>query len=115
MQVARMSKVVHGLPAITESLLLRKFIIVVGKLQSTPPPWISIGPPCPMVCSIMAEHSMCQPGLPAPHGLSQVGSPGLDAFQSAKSRSSLLVNVVEANFPSAINPWFPMFSGHSLP
>ena len=34
----------------------------------------------------IAEHSMCQPGRPAPHGDSHVGSPGLDIFQSTKSR-----------------------------
>lgn len=30
-------------------------------------------------------HSMCQPGLPAPHGLSQDGSPGFADFQRVKS------------------------------
>jgi len=35
----------------------------------------------------IAEHSMCQPGRPVPHGDSQKGSPGFDAFQSAKSLS----------------------------
>ena len=29
---------------------------------------------------LMAEHSMCQPGRPWPHGLSHAGSPGLAAF-----------------------------------
>ncbi len=33
----------------------------------------------------MAEHSMCQPGRPFPHGESHAGSPGLADFQSAKS------------------------------
>ena len=34
---------------------------------------------------------MCQPGRPRPHGESQaVSSPGLFAFQSAKSRGSSL-------------------------
>ena len=28
----------------------------------------------------MAEHSICQPGRPGPQGLSQDGSPGLDAL-----------------------------------
>ena len=31
---------------------------------------------------------MCQPGRPLPHGLSHAGSPGLAAFQSAKSSGS---------------------------
>ncbi len=38
----------------------------------------------------MAEHSMCQPGRPGPQGLSQDGSPGLAAFQRAKSRGDSL-------------------------
>ena len=33
----------------------------------------------------MAEHSMCQPGRPGPHGLSHAGSPGLAPFHRAKS------------------------------
>lgn len=33
----------------------------------------------------MAEHSMCQPGRPLPHGHGQDGSPGLEAFHRAKS------------------------------
>ena len=37
MQVARVREVVHGLPAITESLLLRQLVVVVGKLQIDPP------------------------------------------------------------------------------
>lgn len=36
----------------------------------------------------MVEHSMCQPGLPWPHGDSQYGSRGFDLFQSAKSLES---------------------------
>ncbi len=34
---------------------------------------------------LIAEHSMCQPGRPSPHGLSHDGSPGLADFHSAKS------------------------------
>lgn len=34
----------------------------------------------------MAEHSMCQPGLPGPHNESQDGSPGFAAFHRAKSK-----------------------------
>ena len=41
--------------------------------------------------SAIAEHSMCQPGRPRPQGDSHhVSSPGLFAFQSAKSRGSSL-------------------------
>ena len=39
----------------------------------------------PSVCSIMAEHSMCQPGRPGPNGLSHTGSPGFEGFHSTKS------------------------------
>ena len=35
--------------------------------------------------SAITEHSMCQPGLPLPQGLSQAGSPGLEAFHRTKS------------------------------
>jgi len=38
----------------------------------------------------IAEHSMCQPGLPGPHDESQEGSPGFDAFHRAKSKLLLL-------------------------
>ena len=44
----------------------------------------------------MTEHSICHPGRPAPQGDGHEGSPGFDAFQSAKSaadrRPVLLVN-----------------------
>ena len=36
----------------------------------------------------MAEHSMCQPGRPGPSAVSQDCSPGLAAFQRAKSRAA---------------------------
>ena len=52
------------------------------------PPWLSIGRP--RAASIMAVHSMCQPGRPGPQGLSHSGSPGFDGFQSTKSRGSFL-------------------------
>ena len=60
-----------------------------GKTRSSPPPWISNTGPSSF--SAIAEHSMCQPGRPAPQGeLHDVSSPGLFAFQSAKSRGSSL-------------------------
>src|SRR3990170_2064570 len=46
--------------------------------------------PSPRYCIDMAEHSMCQPGRPGPHGVSHAGSPGLEAFHSAKSSGSRL-------------------------
>ena len=39
---------------------------------------------------LIAEHSMCQPGRPAPIAVSHEGSPGFGPFQSAKSRTSSL-------------------------
>ena len=44
----------------------------------------------PSVALAIAEHSMCQPGRPGPQGLGQLGSPGLLAFQTAKSAGSAL-------------------------
>src|SRR5215217_6552652 len=61
--------------------------------MSVPPPWMS-APPGRCLLTI-AEHSMCQPGRPGPHGLSQVGSPGLEAFHSAKSSGLLLTLVAQ--------------------
>ena len=55
-----------------------------GKTRSEPPPWISKS--TPRISSAIAEHSMCQPGRPAPQGASSaVSSPSFCAFQSAKS------------------------------
>ena len=45
----------------------------------------------PSVFSLIAEHSMCQPGRPRPHGLSQPGWSAFDGFHSTKSPGSLLV------------------------
>ena len=60
-----------------------------GKTRSSPPPWISnTRPRC---FSAIAEHSMCQPGRPRPHGDSHhVSSSGLLPFHNAKSRGSSL-------------------------
>ena len=58
-----------------------------GKTRSSPPPWIQNSGPSSFAA--IAEHSMCQPGRPTPHGDSQeVSSSSLVAFQSAKSRGS---------------------------
>ncbi len=40
--------------------------------------------------SLIAEHSMCQPGRPRPQGLSQPGMSGPDGFHSTKSPGSSL-------------------------
>ena len=70
-----------------------------GKIRSAPPPWISN--PTPSISSAIAEHSMCHPGRPRPHGASHaVSSPGLCAFHSAKSAGSRLRSA-----PSTPSPW----------
>lgn len=43
----------------------------------------------PHIADAIAEHSMCQPGLPLPHGESQAGSPALLFFHNAKSVEDL--------------------------
>ncbi len=62
-----------------------------GKRRSTPPPWMSKAGP--RYLPAIAEHSMCQPGRPRPHGLGHdavAGSPSFALFHSAKSRGSRL-------------------------
>lgn len=39
----------------------------------------------PKMLLAIAEHSMCQPGLPSLHGDGHVGSPSLAFFHKAKS------------------------------
>ena len=69
-----------------------------GKTRSEPPPWIANS--APSSASAIAEHSMCQPGRPSPHGEGQaVSSPSLRAFQSAKSRRSSLSSAAPASSP----------------
>ena len=65
----------------------------------------------------IAEHSICQPGRPFPHGESQLGSPGFDAFQRAKSLSdffSLLYVFANDPSPSARAAALPTASGTSF-
>ena len=54
-----------------------------GKIKSLPPPCISKFFPRYLI--LIAEHSMCHPGLPFPHGLSQFGGSS-ENFHNAKSR-----------------------------
>jgi hypothetical protein len=69
-----------------------------GNTRSKPPPWIANDGPSS--ASAIAEHSMCQPGLPRPQGESQaVSSPSLCAFQSAKSSRSSFSDSVPASSP----------------
>src|SRR6185436_7662337 len=68
-----------------------------GKIKSSPPPCKSrVGPQYFM---LIAEHSMCHPGRPGPHGLGQEGSPGLADFQSAKSSGSSLLSPTSTREP----------------
>ena len=68
-----------------------------------PPPWIAKSGPSSF--SDIAEHSMCQPGRPLPQGdPSEVSSPSLCPFQSAKSRGSSLSEAVPASSPWSISP-----------
>ena len=57
----------------------------------------------PMSSRIMALHSMCQPGRPGPQGLSQVGSPGLAAFHSAKSAGLRLRESTSTRSPARLS------------
>ncbi len=63
-----------------------------GNRRSTPPPWMSKD--SPRYLPAIAEHSMCQPGRPRPHGEGQDAVAGSEAcfqpFHSAKSRGSRL-------------------------
>src|SRR5690554_746823 len=68
-----------------------------GKTKSGPPPWMSKLSPKQQVD--ITEHSMCQPGRPAPHGDCQLGSPGLAAFQRTKSKGSSLASSTSMRAP----------------
>ena len=67
-----------------------------GNTRSMPPPWTSKS--TPRYCSAMAEHSMCQPGRPGPHGESQlVSSPSLvDLPEREVERVLLAVGALDA-------------------
>ena len=52
-------------------------------------PLLCMSMECPSTALAITEHSMCHPGLPWPHPLHQVDSPGLDFFHRAKSLSDL--------------------------
>ncbi|GBC86265.1 hypothetical protein HRbin12_00251 [bacterium HR12] len=55
-----------------------------GKIRSTPPVWMSKR--SPRYFMDIAEHSMCHPGNPSPHGLSHfMRRPGPAFFHRAKS------------------------------
>ena len=78
---------------------LRDLVLVMRELRSMPPPWMSKCGPSSAIA--IAEHSMCQPGRPAPHGESQRGSPGFAAFHSTKSSGSRLASSTSTRAPGA--------------
>src|SRR5699024_3107382 len=59
-----------------------------GDARSRPPPWMSKSMPSRL--RAVAEHSMCQPGRPAPHGDGHEGAPGRWTRQSSASRGCSL-------------------------
>lgn len=73
----------------------------VFMLGHLPPPWMSITGP--MSSCIIALHSMCQPGLPGPQGLSHEGSFGLPAFHSTKSAGCLLLTFTATLSPALLS------------
>mmetsp|Transcript_26630 Transcript_26630/g.87311 ORF Transcript_26630/g.87311 Transcript_26630/m.87311 type:complete len:366 (-) Transcript_26630:996-2093(-) len=70
-----------------------------GKARSHPPPLMSTL--SPRWSEHIAEHSMCQPGRPSPHGEAHFGSPALDRFHNTKS---LALRFSEPPAPSAPSP-----------
>ena len=72
-----------------------------GNCRSAPPPWMS--KLSPSISQPMAEHSMCQPGRPAPQGLAHLtssGSLGLALFHSTKSSGSCLPSCTATRSPA---------------
>lgn len=64
----------------------------------------------------IAEHSICQPGLPFPHGESHDGSPGFENFHKAKSVGFIfsVFSSVRSPSPSAKALLSPNASGSNL-
>ena len=48
----------------------------------------------------MTTHSVCQPGRPAPQGASQLGSPRLAFFHSAKSSGERFSSLASTRAPA---------------
>src|ERR1700744_4633731 len=55
----------------------------------------------PRCASHIAEHSMCQPGRPRPHGLLQPGRSGVDGFHSTKSPGFFLYGDTSTRAPAS--------------
>ncbi len=67
-----------------------------GNIKSLPPPCMSKF--SPRYLMLIAEHSMCQPGLPLPHGLSHRGASS-ENFHNAKSSGSFFVSSTSTREP----------------
>jgi hypothetical protein len=70
------------------------------------------------IAPAIAEHSICHPGLPEPHGESHDGSFSFDFFQRAKSYSFFFsvaaFSDVKAPSPSAKSSLLPKLVGSSF-
>ena len=69
-----------------------------GNFKSTPPPWISIF--SPNKAFIMTTHSVCQPGIPIPHGDLNC-SPSVVLRHKAKSRGSSFFSSISTRDPDS--------------
>ena len=86
----------HGCTSSTHSLWATS-LVWCTRMWSTPPVWMS--KPVPRYLVAIAEHSMCQPGKPRPHGESHSCwrcTPGVVSFQSAKSAGWRFLDVLHA-------------------
>ena len=68
-------------------------------MRSIPPPWMSKCGASDLPA--IAEHSMCHPGRPCPHGLSQPRPSGSLAFHSAKSSGSRFTSPTSTRAPAS--------------
>ena len=55
---------------------------------------------------IIAEHSICQPGLPSPHGEFHEGSFSFDIFHNAKSSLFFLSDSISTLVPETTSSFF---------
>ena len=75
--------------------------LVVGKMLSSPPVWMSITSRSSTALAI-ALHSMCQPGYPGPQGLSHFIRCDASGFHNKKSAGCFLFAVfVDTTRPPA--------------
>ncbi len=77
----------HAHPTICQTRIWRKLWIRIFSSKNEAKSWVS-------AYEHIAEHSICHPGLPVHQGDAQEGSPALEAFHSAKSRTSFLSSTI---------------------